>query len=96
MQEIKDLLIVEDGKKGWALNFGTVLDAKSGDNLLKVICDNQRVSHAVAAFAIANQIIHKIRITLSPQAQMPEDLGLGGNHIPYEGSDERGVGTGNE
>jgi len=96
MQEIKDLLIIEDGKQGWALDFDTVLDAKSGDNLLKVICGTQQVSHKVAAFAIANQIIHKIRITLSPQAPMPEDLGLGGNHIPYHGSDERGVGTGNE
>lgn len=99
MSEIKDKLLLESQKRNWNLTLNELGEkdfaARTDDFLVEAVCATREIATAVRGFLMGSQLIHKVRIT--QPLEMPEKpAGSAGASLRYEGSDERGVGTGNE
>jgi len=92
------MLFLASQKQRWNLTLNTIEGehaARTDDFLVEAVCPSMEIAEEVRRFLIAHQLIHKVQI-VTLQLPTPEDAGLSSNHIFYDGSDERGVGTGNE
>jgi len=96
MSEIKDKLLLASQKQNWNLTLNELGEkdfaARTDNFLVEAVCPTREVATAVRSFLMGSQLIHMVKIT--QPLELPE--GVQGTNLSYEGSDERGVGTGNE
>jgi hypothetical protein len=97
MDEIKTKLFLASSQRGWNLTLNDtegIEGARPDDYLVEAICPSVEVAVEVKRFLITSQLIHKVKIT-QPLDMPKKPAGSAGVSLRYEGSDERGAGTGN-